>query len=322
MSYAILLINKNGIVITADTRLLRITKDPLPIKKSDHGKKLVFSEELRIAFFTVGAGAYINKEGKTIYVQSLLDQFIKKVAEPNSRYTAGTPLPFLIFTFLSNVVLDKILTKEDISAMKETYLTGIKLLDNGSESIDVDISRLADHLGKETKKSTINSLCQYKSYQLDNMEIITGGDHIFAWACGEGGLQGNQLTGFMQKMKTDLSNHSLQNLVSFAFKVMQTIINERGDPSIGGNIDMVTITPKGNFKSKIYNSPGLSAIEEDFADDSKAENNLSDDDSWITRLGFFGDQYANQIKASLSEDLDKGQINTVLEYCNLSNFKS
>jgi hypothetical protein len=324
MSYMILMINKNGAVIAADTRYLKIPHDGSLFKKNDNGKKLVFSQILKLAISIVGSTSYTNKE-QTVYLQSRLGEFIQG-AETRSKYSKLN-LSQLIMYFLYHARSYKFLMESDISNLKGTFFTGVRF-DNGFfESIDVDVSTLIPYLDRKLTNHDLDALCKRKILAANEVVIITGGDHIFSWLNEFKSTAQNEFDECIAVYKKKIANFTLEQLSKLVYNSMDTIIAKYGHPSIGGNIDYVCIDNKGNFFFKIKNSLQGEEMEKTMEKEFAEEKNYIPDEISKKYYPDFYKPHAEAIKEVLSEVLlsegkvEREPINLVLEYFATPTFK-
>src|SRR3989338_4703600 len=283
MSYMLLFKNANGAVLAADTRVLNISM--LPARKTDNGKKIVYSTTFKFTISLLGAGSYNSQSGLCVYIQDYLERYIKDVMEKNHAFFATKNLSKIILGFLHQLIQHRVLNIHEISELS-TIFTGVRWNNHQFETIDVKAQDLAPFLTSTFTETQLNQKCQYKTYQPSDVGLISGGDHILAWVSGKKQIFDHSPAQFMQDYAIAIAQMPLAALQQLVTTTIQGIISQRGDPSIGVFIDVVTIDPAGNLQATIHN-PGRANESSLTPDFTTSSNYLSDPDSAIAVLEAF-----------------------------------
>jgi len=253
MSYMLLFKNRNGIVMAADTRY---TKPGTPTLINENGRKIVFDANAKICISMVGVNSYNTTKGE-FYLQHFLQDFITNKINNciTTLQNSAITLDKFIFAFLKWLLVNNYLTDNELANFN-TDLTGIILRSNNTvEIIDVNIAHMHSLLSNSNQNYVISQLpivCEYKTYQKIDLEVITGGDHLLSWISGKGVPPP---LSFIADYKATIINYTIYQLRDLAINTINALIANNSDPfvgpTIGGNVDYIIMDYNGHYNHNI-----------------------------------------------------------------------
>jgi hypothetical protein len=245
--------NRNGIVMAADTRY---TKPGTPTLINENGRKIVFDANAKICISMVGVNSYNTTKGE-FYLQHFLQDFITNKINNciTTLQNSAITLDKFIFAFLKWLLVNNYLTDNELANFN-TDLTGIILRSNNTvEIIDVNIAHMHSLLSNSNQNYVISQLpivCEYKTYQKIDLEVITGGDHLLSWISGKGVPPP---LSFIADYKATIINYTIYQLRDLAINTINALIANNSDPfvgpTIGGNVDYIIMDYNGHYNHNI-----------------------------------------------------------------------
>ncbi len=252
MSYMILMKNQNGAVMATDTRLLAINYRST--RQTNRGKKLVFSAPLKFALSILGDESYSFGLNDKRFFHYYLERFINQVVNNNIATYINRTLPQIIAAFLIGCDQNNVFP---IAVLQQchTIFTGIHFKNGQFETVDFDMHDILDIVFNPAgiDQAALHATCSYQQLMLTQSEIITGGDHILAWAINA--PPHLTIADVILQYKQWINVQSLDFIEERTQEIMQSTINHLNDRSIGGFTDYVKFDNNGNIIANNINNP-------------------------------------------------------------------